>query len=240
MDGEKRRKIIIIIIRLCALLALHNKHTTSSRGGRELYVPPKTNSGHGHRLHFSDLSPYILLAAALVSYRIYPNFGHVCCRALLVRSITVQGFLPGMGHFSNRILAIFWSPNLYGYYQQNTLFSLRVASSILATPPRLVFIFVSSITAELLFTFHHVFSSVAAVVLLMINWGLSKECESAEKQPNCHIFIRLATQQVADSLRSQPLCLRTTIPIWHTFYLLQLMLQQPIYYKMASLTWSHQ
>jgi len=32
----------------------------------------------------------------------------------------VQGFLPGMGHFSNRILAIFLSPNLYGYYQQNT------------------------------------------------------------------------------------------------------------------------
>ena len=103
--------------------------------------------------------------SCIVSHRIYPNFGHVCCRALLVRSITVQGFLPGMGHFSNRFLAIFWSPNLYGYYQQNTWFSLR-ASSILATPPRLVFIFVSSITAQLLFTFHHVFSSVAAVVLL--------------------------------------------------------------------------
>ena len=47
MDGEKRRKIIIIIIRLCALLALHNKHTTSSRGGLQRQTPclPLTVTG---------------------------------------------------------------------------------------------------------------------------------------------------------------------------------------------------
>ena len=64
-------------------------------------------------------------------------------------------------------------------------------------------------------------------------WLLIKQIPSDQLRSIKRVQICI---EVAHSSGSQSLCLHTTIPIWHTFYLLQLMLQQSIYSKMASLT----
>ena len=64
-------------------------------------------------------------------------------------------------------------------------------------------------------------------------WLLIKQIPSDQLRSIKRVQICI---EVAHSSGPQSLCLHTTIPIWHTFYLLQLMLQQSIYFKMASLT----